>query len=32
MAKNKVALVSLGCPKNLVNSEEMLDLLQVMLN
>ena len=27
MAKNKVALVSLGCPKNLVNSEQMLYLL-----
>ena len=24
MAKNKVALISLGCPKNLVNSEQML--------
>lgn len=27
MAKNKVALISLGCPKNLVNSEQMLYLL-----
>lgn len=27
MAKSKVALVSLGCPKNLVNSEQMLYLL-----
>ena len=27
MAKNKVALISLGCPKNLVNSEQMLFLL-----
>lgn len=27
MAKTKVALISLGCPKNLVNSEQMLYLL-----
>lgn len=27
MAKNKVALISLGCPKNLVNSEQMLYLM-----
>jgi len=27
MAKIKVALISLGCPKNLVNSEQMLDLM-----
>jgi len=27
MAINKVALISLGCPKNLVNSEQMLYLL-----
>lgn len=27
MAKKKVALISLGCPKNLVNSEQMLYLL-----
>lgn len=27
MAKSKVALISLGCPKNLVNSEQMLYLL-----
>lgn len=27
MATNKVALISLGCPKNLVNSEQMLYLL-----
>ncbi len=27
MAKYKVALISLGCPKNLVNSEQMLYLL-----
>lgn len=27
MSKNKVALISLGCPKNLVNSEQMLYLL-----
>jgi len=27
MSNNKVALISLGCPKNLVNSEQMLYLL-----
>ncbi|MBP8639996.1 MAG: 30S ribosomal protein S12 methylthiotransferase RimO [Oscillospiraceae bacterium] len=27
MAKNKVALISLGCPKNLINSEQMLYLM-----
>ncbi|MEA4894998.1 MAG: 30S ribosomal protein S12 methylthiotransferase RimO, partial [Oscillospiraceae bacterium] len=27
MAKTKVALISLGCPKNLVNSEQMLYLM-----
>jgi len=27
MAKSKVALISLGCPKNLINSEQMLYLL-----
>ena len=27
MAKTKVALISLGCPKNLVNSEQMLYML-----
>ena len=27
MAKNKVALISLGCPKNLLNSEQMLYLM-----
>jgi ribosomal protein S12 methylthiotransferase len=27
MATNKVAMISLGCPKNLVNSEQMLYLL-----
>ena len=28
MKKNKVYLLALGCPKNLVNSEQMLYLLE----